>query len=175
MTGIKRHKKAIILGIVALVAANIWRWWPAQPASAARSGAIAAGYHAEDFEVKALPADTRMPMARDLFHPKRIASANPAGRALPVRAVQAPQSPAKPPEPSAHDTAQAELAQIRCLGISVREQRIQAYMVSGGEPQLVSAGDKVGSRFVVEKIVPEGVMLRDNETGVSGQIAVSGK
>lgn len=92
-----------------------------------------------------------------------------------VKLVAVTATPVKSPEELAHDSAQAEFAQIRCVGISVRDNRIQAYLFDGGDPFLVSAGDKVGSRFVVEKIVPEGVVVRDSATGVGGQIAVSGK
>ena len=40
---------------------------------------------------------------------------------------------------------------------------------------MVNAGDQAGDRFTVESITTEGVVLKDPRTGVSGQIAVSGK
>jgi len=122
--------------------------------------------------VRALPADSRVPLLRDLFHPKKIALAKPVVKAVPITTLE---PPAKSPEELAHDAAQAEFAQIRCVGVSVRDKRIQAYILNGGDPFLVSTGDKIGSRFVVEKIVSDGVVLRDPATGVGGQIGVSGK
>ena len=87
--------------------------------------------------------------------------------------VQLP--PAKSQEELARESAEAEFSKIRCVAISVRNERIHAYVINAGEASLVSKGDKVGSRFVVEKIVPDGVTLRDPETGVGGLIAISGK
>lgn len=172
MTGIKRNKPVIILAIAVLVALNVWRWWPSQLSSSRKDELSSARFHLDDFEVRALPADFRTPMLRDLFHPKRPVAAKPVAK---IRANAVPAAPVKSPEELAHDAAQAEFAQIRCVGISVRDNRIQAYLFDGGDPFLVSAGDKVGSRFIVEKIVPEGVVVRDSATGVGGQIAVSGK
>ena len=83
--------------------------------------------------------------------------------------------PQKSPEELARESAQAEFAQIRCVGISVRNERIHAYLINAGESLLVSNGDKVGSRFVVEKIMSDGVSLRDPVTGVGGVITISGK
>lgn len=172
MTGIKRHKPIIVLAIAVLVALNVWRWWPPQQVTARKADTASAMFHLEDFEVKALPAESRRPMLRDIFHPKRAVVAKPVAKVIPD---SAPVPPVKPPEVLAHEAAQTEFSQIRCVGISVRDKRAQAYLLDGGDPFLVSAGDKVGNRFIVEKIVPDGVVLRDPDTGVSGQIAVSGK
>jgi hypothetical protein len=81
----------------------------------------------------------------------------------------------KSPEELAKEAAEAELAKIRCVGISVRNERFQAYIINAGEPSLISKGDKVGSRFVVENIVSDGVVLQDAATGVRGTISISGK
>lgn len=172
MSGINRRKAAIIVAIAVLVALNVWRWWPRQHGAANNFAAFSAGFRTEDFEVKALPADAKTPMARDIFHPRRITVAKPVTKPAPAIALV---PPPKPPEVLARENAQTEFAQMRCVGISVRDKRIQAYLITGGEPALVSAGDKAGSRFIVEKIVPEGVVVKDPETGVGGQIAVSGK
>jgi len=57
----------------------------------------------------------------------------------------------------------------------MRKDRAHAYLINAGEPSLVSKGDKVGNRFVVENIESDGVTLRDSDTGFSGLIEVSGK
>lgn len=172
MTGMNR-KPIIVLMIVALAALNLWRWWPASSAGLSAGVGQAAGeFKIEEFEVKAVPPDSLPPMSRDIFYPKRVVIARTPVKA-PSTAV--PAIPVKTPEEMARDAAQAEFAQIQCAGISVRNERIHAYLISSGEPSLVSSGDKIGSRFVVEKISTDGVTLRDPETGVGGMIAVSGK
>jgi hypothetical protein len=87
----------------------------------------------------------------------------------------APEPPTKSPDELAREGVQAAFAQIRCVGISVREKTVHAYLLSGGDAVLVSAGDKVGGLFVVEKIMTDRVILRDPDTGVGGQIDLSGK
>jgi hypothetical protein len=172
MTG-KYRKLIIVFMIVALAVLNIWRWWPASSsAPSADTGRAAGEFGIEDFEVKAIPVDSLPPMSRDIFFPKKVAIAKSRIKAS---SPAIPAMPVKTPEEMARDAAQAEFAQIQCAGISVRNERIHAYLISAGEPLLVSNGDKVGSRFVVEKITTDGVTLRDPETGVGGMIAVSGK
>jgi len=170
MTESKRLQPILLFAFVALVVLNVWRWWPTPKTLPAKAAPVIS-FHIEDFEVRALPPDSLPPLLRDIFRPKRSAVK------LVVKAVKppVPMLPVKSAGELAHDAAQAEFSQIRCVGVSVRDQRIQAYLLNGGDPMLVSAGDKVGGRFVVEKIVPEGVILRDPETGVGGQISVSGK
>ena len=174
MTGIMRHKFVIALVIALLVGLNVWRWWPSPQVSAGRGGLPSATltFRLEDFEVRALPDDSRISLLRDLFHPNRIVVSSPVAT---VVQNTTPEPPAKSPEELAHDAAQAEFTQMRCVGISVRDKRTQAYILNGGDSILVSTGDKVGDRFVVENIMTDGVVLRDPDTGVGGQIPVSGK
>ena len=172
MTGIKRHKSTIFLVIALLVVLNVWRWWPSTKVLTGRAEAPSTTFRLEDFEVKAQPADSQFPFARDLFHPKRIVVAKPVVKVVPDKILE---PPVKSPEELAHEAAQAEFAQIRCVGVSVRDKHIQAYLLNGGDPLLVSTGDRVGNRFVAEKIDSDGVVLRDPNTGVGGKIVVSGK
>lgn len=171
MTG-KRRKLLISLAIVVLVSLNIWRWWPASMASSDRAERAVGAFNAEDFEVKAMAADALPPLSRDIFSQKKPVANRPQAMSAPaaIKPVIA-----KSPEDLARDSAQAEFAQIRCVGVSVRNERMQAYLNNAGEHLLVSDGGKVGSRFVVEKIVPDGVSLRDPDTGVGGLIIISGK
>ena len=89
--------------------------------------------------------------------------------------AKAPEPPPKSPEELEREAAQAELAQFRCVGVAFRGSRAQAFLVKGSETFLVSPGDKVGNRFIVDKIASDSVSLQDPNTGVTGQIAVSGK
>jgi hypothetical protein len=168
-----KHRKWIIAAVVlVLVALNVWRWWPAgstKPGSLPGTASTSAAFRPEDFEIRAQPADPPGPMQRDLFRPK------PAAKPMAKGSAKTPMPPPKSPEELEREAAQAELAQYRCVGVAFRGGRAQAFLVKGGETFLVSPGDKVGNRFIVDKIAPDAVSLQDPNTGVAGQIAVSGK
>lgn len=171
MTG--KHRKLIAaLTIVVLVVLNILRLQPISVNLSDRFEGAGKAFSIQDFEVKSIAADILPPMSRDIFYPKKVVTSKPQIETAPTT-IQLPS--AKSPEELARDGAQAEFAQIRCVGVSVRKERIQAYLINAGENILVSNGDKVGNRFVVEKIVPDGVTLRDPGTGVGGLITISGK
>lgn len=169
---VKYRKLLIMLGITTLVVLNVWRWWPTSAIQPDSVRSKASAFSVEDFEVKVTPADSLQPLSRDVFYPKKVVS-----KAITVKTRQAvvPLPPVKTLEELARESAEAEFAKIRCVGVSVRNERIHAYVINAGEPALVSKGDKVGSRFTVEKISPDGVSLRDPETGVGGLIPISGK
>jgi hypothetical protein len=168
-----KHRKWIIVAVVlALVALNVWRWWPAgstKPRGIPGTASPSAAFRPEDFEIRALPADPPGPMQRDLFRTKLATKSVAKGFA------KTPEPPPKSPEELEREAAQAELAQYRCVGVAFRGGRAQAFLVKGSETFLVSPGDKVGNRFIVDKIAPDAVSLQDPNTGVAGQIAVSGK
>jgi hypothetical protein len=168
-----KPRKWIIAAVVLVLAAlNIWRWWPAGPAKpGSMPGTVSpsAAFRPEDFEIRALPADPPGPMQRDLFRPKM------ATKPVAKSTAKAPEPPPKTPEELEREAAQAELAQFRCVGVAFRGGRAQAFLVKGSETFLVSPGDKVGNRFIVDKIAPDAVSLQDPNTGVVGQITVSGK
>lgn len=172
MTSLK--KQGVLVVVMLLVALNAWRWWPSTQVPSEKAGGTAAVFQLEDFEIGSFPSDSNDPLSRalsrDIFHPKIIFVPQPVMKAAPKDTP-----PVKSPEELAHEAALAEFSQIRCVGVSVRNSRFQAYLFSQGAHFLVSAGDKVGSRFVVEKIVPDGVMLRDPDSEVGGEITVSGK
>ena len=126
-------------------------------------------FRPEDFDIRALPAEPPGPMQRDLFRPKP--TAKPVVKTL----AKTPEPPPKLPEELEREAAQAELSQFRCVGVAFRGGRAQAFLVKGSETFLVSPGDKVGNRFIVDKIAADAVSLQDPNTGVAGQIAVSGK
>lgn len=163
-------KMGALAAILLLVALNVWRWWPVAQATSEKAAGIEGGFRLEDFEIGSSRVDSWDQRPRDIFHPKKVFIPEPEVEALPVEAP-----PVKSPEELAYEAAQAEFSQIRCVGISIRDNHFQAYLSSQGSHFLVSAGDKVGSRFVVEKIMSGSVILRDSDTGVGGEITVSGK
>jgi len=167
--GQRRIQVAMI--IVALLALNLWRWWPDSTPS--RNHRVdrqpVSGFQPGDFEIRAIPDSIPGQMHRDLFQNRQAIQNNASTRKIAIK------PPAKTPEELAREAAQAELAGYRCAGVSVRGGRYQAFITRGGQNYLVSQGDKVGNRFIVDKITAEAVVLTDPETGVGGQIAVSGR
>ncbi|HXU92417.1 MAG TPA: hypothetical protein VFP33_02050 [Gallionella sp.] len=166
----REKKLGVFAVILLLVALNVWRWWPSAQASSEKTTVAGGAFRLEDFEVGSLRVDSKDPLPRDIFHPKEIAVPEPEVKVEPQDVP-----PPKSPEELAYEAALAEFAQIRCVGISARDNHFQAYVFSQGSHVLVSKGDKVGSRFVVEKIMSDGVMLRDPDTEVGGEVTISGK
>lgn len=169
---LNNRKVHIGLLILILVALNVWHWWPTQNSVHLEARQSLNGLVAEDFLIKGLLMDSLPSMGRNIF---TIRKEVVAVRKVKVSPKTLPLPPEKSPDEIAREQAQAEYAQIRCAGISIRNEHSQAYIINGGEYLLVSNGDKVGGRFKVEKVVSEGVYLRDAETGVGGLITVSGR
>jgi hypothetical protein len=161
---------ALVL-IASLGLINVWYWWPATtaaPVSNAGRG-LAQEFRLGDFEIKTLQPGANTAMKRDLFYPKYVPP--------PPKPVFTPPPgpPPKTPEELAREAAQAELAQFKCIGILFREGKGQAYLVKGDQVFLAQLGEKVGNRFIVDKISPESVVLWDPQTKVSAEVPVSGK
>ncbi|MGH8720990.1 MAG: hypothetical protein ACREU4_03330, partial [Burkholderiales bacterium] len=95
--------------------------------------------------------------------------------------VAAPPAPApvgpppKTPEQLAEEAARDELRQLKLVGVVFRGGKGQAFVVKGDQAYMVHAGEKVGERFRVEAIAPDGIQLLDPASRVNGQIPVSGK
>lgn len=167
------NRRALLMGagVALLVALNLWNWWPQAPNKTREAAAPASGFLPDDFRLKieTMPEAGTAAPARDLFQPKRPPPP-------PVAKVEAPPPPPpKTPEQLAEDAARAELAQFRLIGIVSRAGRAQGFLMKGEQSFMVTAGDRAGDRFTVESVSTEGVVLTDPRTGVSGQIAVSGK
>lgn len=170
---IKVHqRKFIATMILVLLVLNIWRWWPTSSNSSDAQASIPGRFNIEDFEVNVIGQNMIAPMARDLFQVKKVVKEKSP---MIVKAAPVSLTQVKTPEEALKENSEIEFSKIHCVGVSIRNQRIHAYIISGGEPLLISKGDKVGNRFIVENIAFDGVILRDPETGVGGLIAISGK
>lgn len=166
------RKIAISLTIAVLVILNILHWWPSASPKASERGRVVGEFSVADFEVKVTSTEGLPIFSRDIFQQKK--SEVEKVQTKPKEPMVQPVA-AKSAEELNRDAAQAEFSQIRCLGISVRNGKFQAYILNSGEPSLISIGEKVGTRFQVEKIMTDGVALHDPITGVGGVVAVSGK
>jgi hypothetical protein len=171
-----RRTLLFFIAIAVLVALNLWRWWSSAVVTPSTRHGAEASRHAsnpfrlEDFEVRVLPVTTPPPLQRDLFRPKL--AVKPMAKTVPTTSED---PPPKSAQELARDAAQAELSQLRCVGVAARSGRAQAFLQKGSENYLVSVGDKVLNRFIIQRITPEAVTLQDPETGVGGTLAVSGK
>ncbi len=168
------NKRYMILSvvIVVLAIANLWRWLAfEEPVTSERPQTRTGALRAEDFTIKVASSDGHAAPQRDLFKPKIAVVPKPP----PAKKVEPPpEPPPKTPEELEEEAARAELGQIKCVGVAFRHEKGQAFMMLGGQPHVTSIGDKVGSRFVVEKITADGVYIRDPRTNVSAQLPVSG-
>jgi len=159
----------MLLAVGALLAVNLWHWWPRDKMKGTRVSPPATrvtGGRLEDYRLRAAVDGGLTGPQRDLFRPKLP----------PPPVVRKPRPP--PPKSAqqlAEEAARAELAQIRLVGVAIRAGQGEAYLTVNGHAQHVRTGDKVGTRFVVESIFAEGILLRDPGTGVQGQLGVSGQ
>jgi len=167
------NRRYVYLGGAALllVLLNVWRWTAAPSAAASGSAPASAApeFAGEDLVLRAVSADSVSPTPmRDLFQVKVAVSNRPRH---PVKA----EPPPKTPEQIAEEQAHAELAQIKLLGVVFRGGQGEAFLLTNGVSVAVRTGARVGSRFVVERITPEIVDVRDPDTQVSGQLALTGR
>lgn len=169
------RQKSVYAALVALLlGANIWYWWTPAATGVKREPRVVGQeeYRNEDFRLRLGMAvdETAGRVQRDLFHPKVEVVKKPV-----AVAAKPPEPPAKTPEELAQESARAELAQYKLVGVVFRNGKGQAFIVRGDQVYLVLPGEKVGERFTVEKIAADDVELRDPATNVSGKIPVSGK
>lgn len=163
-------RQAVLAGLVALLlGANLWHWWPgAAQGPRMDRHASAESFRAEDFRVRVQPltvAPEDSPR-RDPFRPKSAALTAKADVPVP---------PPKTPQQLEEEAARAELAQIKLVGVVVRGNKPQAFLVKGTETFIVHPGEKIGARFTVENIGADNIQVKDAKTNVAGQIPISGK
>jgi hypothetical protein len=172
---------ALGAAVAALAAANLWRWSAPQEQPPERAAAGASAFRADDFQLRVgFVAPDAPPVARNLFQPRLPPPPPPAKK---VEAAAPPPPPPPPPagpppktaEELAEEAAQAELKQIKLVGVVFRGEKGQAFLVKGDQLYMVNAGGKVGERFLVEAIRADSIQLKDPASRVLGQIPVSGK
>ena len=173
--------------IVALVGLNVWRWWPADAMEKPVAGARHASLSAQDMRLAVRTSnDAALPrVERNLFQLRRPMPlraeprpaplprpSRPAPAVLPVTQPQEP--PPKTPEEIEAEAAQAELAQIKLVGVIFRDARPYAYFAKGDQTYMVSQGETV-ERFTVTAITAESARLHDSRTQAGRVIPVLGK
>lgn len=172
----------LLVGVLLLLAANVWRW-VADPATSVAALSTPSRLHAEDLRLIAAHRNdmAARPADRNLFE---VRAATPAVRpSTPVRVVAVapsaevpePGPPPKSAEQLAEETGHAEFAQIRLVGVVFRANRGEAYLVKGDQIHLARRGDRVGERFTVESIDTESVVLKDSRSALRGTLKVAGK
>jgi len=168
---VNRRNVLILAAIAALLALNVWRWLPSSGSAGARPASAPQSEIAE-LTLRVADADTASkPMRRDLFY--RTAPEPNVTNANPVRRPVVPPTPVKSAEELALESAQAEFAGIRVIGIVFRNGRGQAYLEAAGKSELVGVGDTFGS-FKVTAIRQDAVELSGTDTSAGGRIALAG-
>ena len=167
-----RRHAAYILIISLLLSINVWYWWPrARENPRMERSSTVRHFQIQEFELK-IPQgveDKYTRPRRDLFQPK-IVAIHPVSK----KSNSPPVPPPKTPEQLEEETARAELAQIKLVGVVFRGDRGQAFLTKGDQVYLAFPGDKVGERFTVETVATDTVQLKDLRTNVTGRIPISG-
>lgn len=166
-------RRSLLLGgaVLLLVLLNVWHWSsgpaPASPRPlAANATPELAG---ADLVLRVASVDAVSPTPiRDLFQVKVAVANRP-------RIVAKAQPPPKTPEQIAEEQARAELTQIKLLGIVFRGNQGEAFLTANGASVTGRTGARVGNHFVIERITPENVDVRDPDTQVSGQLKLLGQ
>lgn len=166
-------RRYVFLGAAVLLLAllNVWRWTagPASALSGSGPASAATELAGEDLVLRAASVDAVSPAPlRDLFQMKVAVSNRP-------RLAAKPQPPPKTPEQIAEELARAELAQFKLQGVVFRGGQGEALLLSNGASVTARTGARVGNHFVVERITPEIVDVRDPDTQVSGQLLLNGR
>lgn len=164
-------RRSLFLGGGALLLAvlNVWHW-TASPSTASPGRGLpnaAAEIASDNLVLRAASVDVVSPTPiRDLFQAKIAVSNRP-------RLTPKPQPPPKTPEQVAEELARAELTQIKLLGVVFRGAEGEAFLLANGASVTVRTGTRVGNHFVIERITPEVVDVRDPNTQVSGQLQMT--
>lgn len=169
-------QRKMLFGAIALLllAANFVRWWAGEhPLKRDVKATAHADIRPEDLVLRLDTRSETQPAGRDPFAPKIIVAAHPPIKKV-VTPTPPPGPPPKTPEELEQDAARAELAAIKLVGVVFKGEAAQAFLVKGDQVFLAVIGDKVGSRFTVDKITADSVTLNDPKTAVSGSVSISG-
>ncbi|MBI2778425.1 MAG: hypothetical protein HYX62_01350 [Gammaproteobacteria bacterium] len=187
----KRRYFILLVPVCLLAAANLWTWdgWSHPTVKEPSSHVLIGGFQVSDFQLKGMsvPSEAEAVFTRDLFYPlfeDAPASAEAAGATFDehqgaVHVVKTDDMPVpspmpqKTPEQLAEEAARDDLAKLRYVGVIFRAGQGHAFLLSVDQPYFVLSGDKVGNRFVVERITADSVELSDPATKVSGKIRIS--
>jgi hypothetical protein len=172
--------------IVALIVLNAWRWWPADATEKHSAEARHAPMSAQALRLAVLASsDETLPRGeRNIFQlrqpspspkkPRQAPQPRPAPAVLPLAQPQPPEPPPKTPEEVEAEASQAELAQIKLVGVIFRDAKPRAYFARGDQTYMVAVGETV-ERFTVTAITAESARLHDPRTQVGRVIPVLGK
>lgn len=176
----------LVAVVVALVALNVWRWWPADGPSKASAEARHAPMSAQGLRL-AVPASSDAavpPVERNIFELRtpaprpqakpRLVLPRPAPAVRPAPQALPQEPPPKTPGEIELEAAQAELAQLKLVGVIFRDAKPRAYFAWGDRTYMVSVGEAV-ARFTVTAITAESARLHDPRTRMDRVIPVLGK
>jgi len=187
---------AYALVAATLIGLNTWYWWPnSEPTGKPTRQAPAVEglpYRSTDFRVRqpASPKPSPQANARDLFRPAATAhSTTGMARAAPrpsakerkqaaARRAAAQRAVARQ-HATEHTAAQREasrqvLNQFKLVGILVRSEGREAYLIKDEGAYIVHLGDLIAQRYRVDDVSLNAVRLTDTATQVSTTLPVAG-
>jgi hypothetical protein len=171
------HRKKILMGLAVaiLVTLNLWKWWPGTKLHDIGTKLPSEQVRAEQLVLLIDLGERtgRDQVKRDIFQSKRntVPVVQIKMKRVPIQ--ESPQQ--KTPDELEQDAAEMELTEYRCVGIAVHDGITQAFLIRGDQNIVVTHGDRVSARFIVDKITLDEVVLKDNSTGVGGVIKMAGK
>lgn len=183
---------ALLVIILVLGIANVWTWVGRDEVTSFEqaAGSPIRKFLASDFEIKGLvpPEGENSNIGRDLFYSltdknREAIKGNlrdSGGRKGILRDVNVEKvliSPVEPqitPDLLEAEAARDDLAKLKYVGVLFHGERGEASVLFAEQHYIVSTGDKLAGRFVVDKITTDAVDVSDPITKVSGQIRISG-
>ena len=188
----KLRYPALLVIILALGIVNVWKWVVRDEVVSFEqaTGSSISKFLVSDFEIKGLtpPSGGNSSISRDLFYSladksregikeNLTSSGEQKDILLDMSAKEVALTPIDPQITAdllEAEAARDDLAKLKYVGVLFHGERGEASLLFADQHYIVSAGDKLGSRFVVDKITTDAVDVSDPITKVSGQIRISG-
>ena len=188
----KLRYPALLVMILALGIANVWKWVGRDEVMSSEQTAVSPvrKFLASDFEIKGLtpPGGENSNISRDLFYSLADKGRGAIKEDLrysgghknilrDVKTKEVSMPPVTPeimPDLLEAEAARDDLAKFKYVGVLFHGGQGEASLLFADQHYIVSTGDKLGSRFVVDKITTDAVDVSDPITKISGQIRISG-
>lgn len=181
-TGLTPRSRLLLAGVLALLIANLWQWWPRDARETGAAGALPRAVRDGELQLHGAQAARGRGPQRDLFRPAQaVAARAPVAISAHASVSTGAQGkgnaagPAKAAPPSPEEMARAEIARIKVIGVVFRKGRYEAYLTHGDMNHIAYEGARIEGRYVVEAIGPDSVRIRDERANVTNEIPVLGR
>ena len=170
-----QNKKYLLYAILALLAFNVWQWWPQGEKPSLSETQQTAGYSQIDelfLAAYATENEDINVVHRDLFHAKA---------AVPQAPRQEKQSVAKKKIIKTYKTSQRKYKKsqprssingFRLIGVLFQNGEKNAYLINGDKDYTVKKGDRFGGRYLVKDVTVTSVTLLDSGSSKSSILSM---